>query len=164
MNELTEVCFMKALHNPVKKYTAGAFLFHTLIHLEFSYLASLESLRYGGSTFNGTMSSGVSILHGGLGIIALLMAIAHYTTTLRTNTLKIWGVIHVSVLLLQITALIHAALTTLSYQSVFLAYLLPILILLIPPVLIMILATWESSYEHQGGTIGELWWSKEEPT
>lgn len=147
----------------MKKFTASAFLFHMLVHLEFSYLAYLESLRYGESTFNGIISLGVSLLHGGLGIVALVIAMAHYATTLRTNTLIIWGVIHVSILLLQITALISAALTTLSYQSVFLAYLLPILILLIPPALIIILANWERSYEHRGGTIGEFWWLKEEP-
>ena len=97
----------------------------------FTYLASLSLL--------------------GIGLVAIMLAYRHHSSTLETNTLKIWGGFHVFGLLSFIIPLSSALISTIS-PHVIIAHLVPLLILLIPPVLIIAAAQKESRPVQEGVT------------
>jgi hypothetical protein len=149
---------MRDSQNPIKILTIGALLLHMLVHLWFAHLSYLDSLRYVEGTFNQTVSLGFAFFFGGLGMIALWLALMHYTSEPRIGLLQNWGGIHVLVIILLFTAIILHPPNQPPIGpplDIFQVYYAPLLIMLTPPILVIITGIKESSYHHRGGTIGE---------
>jgi len=126
---------MEVQQNPMKKKIVGALLLHALTLLGFADLAYLTiPILY----FNSRLAFLSSLTLAVLGMIALVMAVWHYTDELGTLILKNWGLAHIFILVCQIvpfTMMLLLFYFPLPLDSV-LVTLISYLILLLPPLLI----------------------------
>ncbi len=129
---------MEVQQNPMKKKIVGALLLHALTLLGFADLAYLDYLTIPILYFNSRLAFLSSLTLAVLGMIALVMAVWHYTEELGTLLLKNWGLVHIFFLVCQIvpfTMMLLLFYFPLPLDSVLVTF-ISYLILLFPPLLI----------------------------